>query len=629
MCGITGILNINGEPVSISILKKMTEIISHRGPDAEGFWVDSYIGFGHRRLSIIDISSLGNQPMQTEDGRYIITYNGEIYNYVNLRVELESKGYNFFSKTDTEVVLKSYAEWGNECVRKFNGMFAFAIWDKKKKCLFIGRDRYGIKPLYYYNKNDVFVFASEIKSILKHPKYEFNVSLEALNEYFSFQNIFTDLTLFKDVKLLPPSTCITIKYERKLNIEFSKYWDYNFKDDNSLSEQDCIKEVKRLFEQAVERQLQSDVEIGSYLSGGLDSGSITCIAAKNFNNLKTFSCGFDLSSASGLELAFDERERAEYLSNLFKTEQYEIVLKAGDMERVMSKLIWHLEDLRVGQSYPNYYVARLASKFVKVVLSGAGGDELFAGYPWRYYRAVINNDSDQYIDKYYSYWQRLINDNDKNEFFVSGIFSDSVKHNTKIIFQHVFNGLDLNLDTPGDYVNRSLYFEIKTFLHGLLVVEDKLSMAHSLETRVPFLDNDLVDFAMKIPVKYKLKNLTKIIKLNENDLTSKEYKYSKENSAGKNVLRKVLSNYVPKIYIDNSKQGFSAPDASWFKGESIEYIMKLLFNKKALIYDFIQPKMAQRLLNEHFSGRKNNRLLIWSLVCFEWWLKMFAIKNNK
>jgi asparagine synthase (glutamine-hydrolysing) len=623
MCGITGIFNLNGEPISISVLRKMTDVIYHRGPDAEGFWINSYVGFGHRRLSIIDVSSLGNQPMQTEDGRYIITYNGELYNYINLRVELKSKGYTFFSKSDTEVVLKSYAEWGEECVKKFNGMFAFAVWDKKKKSLFLARDRYGIKPLYYYWNKNIFIFASEIKSILKHPKYNFNVSIEALNEYFSFQNIFTDLTLFKNVKILPPASTIILKYDKKDKVITRKYWDYDFRDDKSLTQNDCISEVKRLFEQAVERQLQSDVEIGSYLSGGLDSGSITCIAAKNFKTLKTFTCGFDLSSAAGLELAFDEREKAEYLSNLYKTEQYEIVLKAGDMERVMSKLIWHLEDLRVGQSYPNYYVARLASKFVKVVLSGAGGDELFAGYPWRYYRAVINNDADHYFDNYYNYWQRLINDSDKNEFFIPEIYNDLAKNKTKTIFRQVFNGLDLNLDTPGDYVNKSLYFEIKTFLHGLLVVEDKLSMAHSLETRVPFLDNDLVDFAMRIPIKYKLNNLTKIVRLNENEPGLKDNRYYEKTNDGKNILRKVLSNYVPEVYYNNIKQGFSAPDASWFKGESIEFIKNLLYNKKARIYDFIQPLKTQKLINEHFEGKTNRRLLIWSLLCFEYWNKIF------
>jgi asparagine synthase (glutamine-hydrolysing) len=381
MCGITGIVNINKEPVSLEILRQMTTVLSHRGPDDEGFWTNSFSGFGHRRLSIIDLSPLGHQPMQSDDGRFVITYNGEVYNFNNIRIELESKGYKFHSKTDSEVVLKSYQEWGEKCVSKFNGMFAFAVWDKKYNKLFLSRDRYGIKPLYYYNKNGCFLFASEIKSILKHPAVKVCVDLNALTEYFSFQNIFSDLTLFQDIFLLPAGTNLILDTEKNTEHK-EKYWDFEFQNDYGLQERECESELKRLFEQSVNRQLVSDVEIGAYLSGGLDSGSITSIAAKSFKNLKTFTGGFDLSSASGLELGFDEREKAEFLSNKYKTEHYEVVLKAGDMERIMEKLIYHLEDLRVGQSYPNYYVARLASKFVKVVLSGAGGDELFAGYPW-------------------------------------------------------------------------------------------------------------------------------------------------------------------------------------------------------------------------------------------------------
>jgi asparagine synthase (glutamine-hydrolysing) len=377
----------------------------------------------------------------------------------------------------------------------------------------------------------------------------------------------------------------------------------------------------RLFEQAVNRQLISDVEIGSYLSGGIDSGSITCIAAKNFANLKSFTCGFDLSSASGLELGFDERGKAEFLSNLYKTEHYEVVLKAGDMERVMPDLIWHLEDLRVGQSYPNYYVSRLASKFVKVALSGAGGDELFAGYPWRYYQAVSTDDNTHYAAKYYRYWQRLVDDDSKPRFFQPEVAARCDPGDMERIFQLTLNGANTVINRPAEYINRSLKFESKTFLHGLLVVEDKLSMAHGLETRVPFLDNDLVDFAMRVPVKFKLNSLRPAPRINEN--LPGTQKYSKQMADGKIILRQALAKFVPEYYTTGKKQGFSAPDGSWFKGESINYIQKLLFNRGARLFDFIQPERAQDLLTEHFSGRTNRRLLIWSLLCFEWWLRIF------
>lgn len=626
MCGITGIFNIDGKPVSINTIKKMTDIIRHRGPDGEGFWVDSFIGFGHRRLAIIDLSPLGHQPMQNDDGSLIITYNGEIYNFINLRVELISKGYKFISQTDTEVVLKAYQEWGPNFIHKLNGMFAFAIWDRRNNELFIARDRFGVKPIYYYLKGNTFIFASEIKAILKHPDISVSVNIEALNEYFSFQNIFSDLTLFDGIKLLPAGSILNIKLGDLHSLKIEKYWDYNFFNETNIKEDECIEELNNLFTQSVNRQLISDVEIGSYLSGGMDSGSITCIAAKNIPNLKTFTCGFDLSSASGLELGFDERTKAEYLSNLYKTEHYEVILKAGDMERIMPNLIWHLEDLRVGQCYPNYYVSRLASKFVKVILSGAGGDELFAGYPWRYYRAINNDNFDNYVEKYYKYWQRLIPDSLKPKFFNENIYPQIWNYQTKDVFKSILSKITISDFTPENYINLSLYFEIKTFLHGLLLVEDKLSMANSLETRVPFLDNELVDFAMKIPIKYKLKNIYEVIRINENEPGSKKAKFLEKTNDGKIILRKVLAKYVPSDYANGLKQGFSAPDASWFKGESIEYIKSLLCNKKALIYDYLQYSTIQSLLNEHFEGKVNRRLLIWSLLSFEWWLKTFTMK---
>lgn len=626
MCGITGIFNLKGEPVSVNILQKMTDSISHRGPDGEGVWTEGYAGLGHRRLAIIDLSPLGSQPMQNDSGDLIISYNGELYNYMNLKVELEALGFKFHSKTDTEVILKSYEAWGKECVLKFNGMFAFAVWDRKRSELFIARDRYGIKPLYYYFKNGNFIFASEIKALLQHPEISVKVNIKALNEYFSFQNIFSDLTLFKDIKILPAASTISLGIRDNRSIKINQYWDFCFRNDHTLNEQDYTEELERLFTQAVNRQLISDVEIGSYLSGGMDSGSITSIAAKNFKNLKTFTCGFDLSSASGLELGFDERIKAEFLSNIYKTEHYEIVLKAGDMERVMHDLIWHLEDLRIGQSYPNFYVARLASKFVKVILSGSGGDELFAGYPWRYYRAVVNDDSEHYIEKYYRYWQRLIPDSYKPRFYNEDIYPEILSYQCKDIFRNVLENKLNNEITPEEYVNHSLYFEAKTFLHGILLVEDKLSMAHSLETRVPFLDNDLVDFAMKVPITHKLKNLKEVIRINENIPGPKTERFFEQNNDGKIILRNALMKYVPESYATGLKQGFSAPDASWFKGESNNYIKNILYDKRARIYEHIQPKMAQQLMDEHFSGKTNRRLLIWSLLCFEWWNRIFDPK---
>lgn len=623
MCGITGIFNLNGEPVSPVILRKMTDVIAHRGPDGEGFYTDSFLGFGHRRLAIIDLSPAGHQPMMSRDGQYILSYNGEIYNFQELRLELEARGYHFRSRTDSEVLLYAYAEWSEKALGRLNGMFAFAIWDRSRQELFLARDRYGIKPLYYTQQGHTFLFGSEVKAMLAHPACRTELDKEALLEYFTFQNFFTDRTLFAGIKLLPAGCYMRVTLGKQSHALLRRYWDYHFVEpEKSLDEREYIEELDRLFRQAVNRQLVSDVDVGAYLSGGMDSGSITAIAATQLPYLKTFTCGFDLHSASGLELAFDEREKAEYMSYLFKTEHYEMVLKAGDMERVLPKLTWHLEEPRVGQSYPNFYAAQLASKFIKVVLSGAGGDELFAGYPWRYYRAVVNDDFEQYIDKYYLYWQRLIPNSAIKQVF-KPIWRD-VKHVwTRDVFRDVFDQHASELTRPEDYINHSLYFEAKTFLHGLLVVEDKLSMAHSLETRVPFLDNDLVDFAMRLPVGLKLGNLGQVIRLNENEPGPKTAKYFQKTRDGKLLLRQVMQRYVPENITNAVKQGFSAPDASWFKGESIEYVRRLLFKGDARIYAYLDREAMQGLVSEHLEGKQNRRLLIWSLLNVEWWVRRF------
>lgn len=624
MCGIVVVFNLNGEPVPPVLLRTMADAIKHRGPDSEGFYVDSFIGLGHRRLSILDLSRSGHQPMGTEDGNYVITYNGEIYNFQALRIELESLGHKFRSKTDTEVVLHAYVQWGTQCLTRFNGMFAFAIWDKTQQSLFIARDRYGIKPLYYTLTGPTLVFASEQKAIIKHPVVRREIDLEALIEYFTFQNIFTQKTLLKGIWMFPAGCFAQIPLGKTIEaLNPIRYWDFDFHEaQGPAPEAEYVEELDRLFRQAVNRQLVSDVEIGSYLSGGMDSGSITAIAASQLPYIKTFTCGFDLHSASGLELGFDEREKAELMSYLFKTEHYEMVLKAGDMERILPRLAWHLEEPRVGQSYPNYYAAQLASKFVKVVLSGTGGDELFGGYPWRYYRAVMNDDFEQYVDKYYAYWQRLIDHSDIQEVF-RPVWGEVKNVSTRDIFRDVFHKHTDALTRPEDYINYSLYLEAKTFLHGLLVVEDKLSMAHSLETRVPFLDNDLVDFAMHIPVRLKLRNLGEVLRLNENEPALKTLKYFQRAKDGKLILRKVMQRYVPPAITDGEKQGFSAPDASWFKGESMEYVNRKILDRRGRLYKYLDQKAVHRLVNEHLEGKQNRRLFIWSLLNFEKWCETF------
>jgi len=623
MCGIAGIVNVHGGPVSPGVLRAMTDAVRHRGPDGEGQWTADGVGFGHRRLAIVDLSPAGAQPMISADGSLTITFNGEIYNWRELRRDLGKRGSVFRTQSDTEVLLEAYRVWGAKCLERLNGMFAFAIWDARTSRAFLARDRFGIKPLYYRWDGQTLLFGSEIKSILQHPAVTVQVDHAALGEYFTFQNVFTDRTLFDGIKLLPRASLLTLELGRPASFDVTRWWDYTFVEEKGVSEAEYLEELHRLFAQAVERQVQADVEVGTYLSGGIDSGAVTCITARKFANVKSFTAGFDTSSASGLELAFDERAKAEVLSAAYRTEHYQVVLKAGDMERVLPDLVWHLEDLRVGQSYPNYYISRLASRFVKVVLAGTGGDEIFAGYPWRYYRSVRNDDAAQYLDKYYAYWQRLVPDRYRGSLFQPNVARAVAAHSPETAFRSVLRRRSFLAMTPDDYVNHSLYFELSTFLSGLLVVEDKLSMAHGLETRVPFLDNDLVDFALRVPVKYKLKNVDKIVRMDENTAGLKEQRYFDETGDGKLLLRKALSRYVPPGYATGRKQGFSAPDASWFRGQSIDYIRTLLNGRTARLYEFLEPATVHSILEEHVSGTTNHRLVIWSLLCFEWWLRRF------
>ncbi|MCC8952077.1 asparagine synthase (glutamine-hydrolyzing) [Bradyrhizobium sp. Pear77] len=623
MCGVAGILNLDQRPVFLHDVRAMTEAIAHRGPDGEGQWIEGAIGLGHRRLAIIDLSPTGEQPMQTADGRFVISYNGEIYNYRELRAELEAQGHRFRSTSDTEVLLQAIAAWGLGALQRLNGMFAFALWDRKERRLTLARDRYGIKPLYYWSGGNQLLFASESKAFRAVPNFSSQLDFEGLFEYFTFQNFFTDRTLLKGVRILPAGCYLTISPEAGSGTQprLTRYWDYTFQEpETARSEAEYQDELDHLIQQAVKRQLVSDVDIGAYLSGGLDSGTVTAIAARSLSYMRTFTCGFDLSSVSGMELQYDERAASERMSYLFRTEHYEMVLKSGDMERVLPKLTWHLEEPRVGQSYPNYYVAQLASKFNKVVLAGTGGDEIFGGYPWRYYRAVVNQSFEEYIDKYYDYWQRLIPNSVLKRVFAP-IWSEVQGVWTRDIFRDMFSQHAERLTRPEDYVNHSLYLEAKTFLHGLLTVEDKLSMAHSLETRVPFLDNDLVDFAMKLPVRMKLGKLDEVVALDENALGRKTAAYFQKAHDGKMLLRNVMLRHIPQEVAERDKQGFSGPDASWFKGQSIDFVRNILFDDQSEIYRYLDPKPLRALVGDHLDGRENRRLLIWSLINVEYALR--------
>lgn len=623
MCAIAGLVRFDGAPVDVAVLSRMEHAQRHRGPDGSGVWREGSVGLSHRRLSIIDLSDAASQPMRGDRGELLV-YNGEVYNFKELRKELQAAGRQFHSSSDTEVVLQAWSEWGEASLRKLNGHFAFILWDPRRRLTVVARDRFGVKPIYWHEAGGFVAFASEIKGLLAVPGVSAKLCLPALNEYFTFQNIFTDRTLFEGIRMVPAGCSISIPWDATSMPAPKRFCDLLPSEDPlDIDVDEAADEVHRLFVAAVERQLISDVPVGSYLSGGVDSGSITTVARKQLGRLTTFTGGFDMSSASGLELGFDERRSAELLSNWLKTEHYEVVLHAGDMEAVLPRLIRALEDPRVGQCYPNFYVANLASKFVKVVLSGTGGDELFAGYPWRYFRGLSGHDEASYFTDYYGFWQRLVDDGRKPAFFTPEALRGAPIDEPFEVFRAVFEPLRGRIHTSEDRVAASLYFEMKTFLHGLLVVEDKLSMAHSLETRLPFLDNDLVDFALRLPTRVKLQGLNQETLVVDENEPGKQKIYESQRSDGKVVLRKAMGKVIPAEVAARAKQGFSAPDASWFRGESVDYVTDLLTSPNARLGAVIQPSFVRETLAQHSSGTHNHRLLIWSLLSLEWWMREF------
>ncbi len=627
MCGIAGIFNFNKQPVAHQTIKQMVDAIEHRGPDGEGVYIDENLALGHRRLSILDISPKGAQPMMSHNGEWVIVFNGCIYNYLDLRLELKTKGHNFISTGDTEVICEGLAEYGTSFFEKLDGMFAIAAWHKPTKTLWLSRDRFGVKPLYYYQQNGVLLFASEIKAFLKHPSFKVEVNLSALNEYFTFQNVFTYNTLFAGVTMLPPAN--TVKVNLETTLLHNSWWDYDFSEpDNNISFEEATEETERLLTKAVSKQMVADVPVGSYLSGGMDSGSLSVLASKHVSRLYTFTAGFEMSDVHGVEAGYDERIDAELTANFIKSEHYEQVLNAGDIKFALPKLVWHLEDLRVGMSYPSYYISRLASKFVKVCLQGTGGDELYGGYPWRYYRVFQSLNQKEFFENYYGFWQRLTNDEEKQNLFQPNVLDKIKIDEPRAIFERVFTFNEkLKYSTAEEQIQNSLYFEIKTFLPGLLLVGDKLAMAHGLEERFPFLDNDLVDFAQKIPVKHKLGNLELRKKIDENQLGNKQKAYS-DFDDGKNVLRKAMKDILPEKIVNRKKQGFSAPDESWYRGENAAYVKELLLGKNIACHEFIKPAFIEKTIYEHCEKRINHRLLLWSLMNFEWWCRLF-LHNEK
>ena len=583
MCGIAGICTPTADlDGADGRLAAMLASIAHRGPDASGSYVDGPVALGARRLAIIDLRG-GDQPIYNEDGTVCLVYNGEIYNFRELRERLVAQGHVFRTRTDSETIVHLYEERGPRLVEELNGMFAFALWDSERRRLLVARDRLGVKPLYYAWDGARLVFASEVRALLAGGFVRAELDPDAFAELLTFQNIVSFQSLFRGVQLLPPASTLTLD-ESGLATEI--YWEPAPQLDESLVVADVLERVRDTFDAAVERQLIADVEVASYLSSGIDSSSVAASAARRLSRLTTFTTGFDVSGAVGLEAGFDEREDAAAFARELGTHHHELVLDSHDLEMVLPRVVNHLEEPRMNFSYPNYLTAGLASRWVKVVLSSVGGDELFGGYPWRYEHAGRPD----FLDRYYGAWSRLLTRDELEEGVALAIDLDRPRR--------LYDEAMATTEGLPD-LERILSYELRTYLHGLLLVEDKLSMAHSLESRVPFLDNALVDLALTIPASLKL-----------------------DGGVSKSLFRQAMRGRLPEAVLARGKTGFVPPQGTWFGQPG--YLDDVLLSERARSRGLYAPGFVERLIEEHRSGIRNRRLVLWTLLCLEWWHRIFV-----
>jgi asparagine synthase (glutamine-hydrolysing) len=587
MCGIAGICSPTAELEGADgKLAAMLASIVHRGPDASGSFVDAGVALGSRRLAIIDLSG-GDQPIYNEDGSVCLVYNGEVYNFPELRERLIAQGHRFRTRTDSETIVHLYEERGAQLVEELNGMFAFVLWDGRKRRLLAARDRLGVKPLYYVWDGTTLVFASEVRALVAGGFVRPELDPDAFVELLTFQNIVSFRSLFRGVELLPPATTLTLD---ESGLTTDVYWDPMPRLDPSSNLGELLERVRDTFDEAVERQLIADVEVASYLSSGLDSSAVSASAARVLPRLTTFTTGFDVSGAVGMEAGFDEREDAAAFARVLGTHHHELLLDAHDLEMVLPRVVLHLEEPRMNFSYPNYLTAGLASRWVKVVLSSVGGDELFGGYPWRYELAGPPD----FLDRYFETWSRLLTRDELEQ----GLAKPLVQETDLDRPRHLYDEVMARTAGLPD-IERMLYYELRTYLHGLLLVEDKLSMAHSLESRVPFLDNALVDLALTIPASVKL-----------------------DGGVSKSLFRKAMRGRLPEPVLARGKTGFVPPQGMWFSQRG--YVDEILLSDRALSRGLYTPGFVERLIEEHRAGARNRRLVLWTLLCLEWWHRIFV-----
>ena len=625
MCGIAGFISTDKDAPTRErevLLDKMCKIITYRGPDEQGAVVRERAALGMRRLSIIDLKC-GQQPIYSEDGNLAIVFNGEIYNFRELKRELESLGHRFKTNSDTETIVHAFEEFGTACVEKLRGMFAFAIWDFRQETLFIARDRVGKKPLFYsLTERGSFVFGSELKVLLAHGEVKKEIDFAALDAYLTFGYVPEEFCIFKDVRKLEPAHFLIFK-DGKITTE--KYWDFKYeKIAAAKSENEYVGELRELLKEAVEIRLVSEVPLGAFLSGGVDSSAIVALMSELSDKpVKTFSIGFN-------EDSFNELKFARIAAERFRTEHHEFIVTPDSVE-IVDELIWHFDEPFADSSaLPTFMVSKMARDFVTVVLSGDGGDELFAGYT-RYA-----------IDRKRGSFERLpqtvrgglllpLSENlpdgfwGKNYLYNASLgavdrYIDSVSHfndlrKKKLYSQELRAKLNGNSErgsetfrriaesaATGSRIDKLLYLDSKTYLPGdILTKVDRMSMAASLEARAPLLDHKLIDFVMRIPPELKLKNL--------------ETKY---------IFKKALEGIVPPEILYREKQGFGVPINEWINSNLRERIRAELQEKRTLERGYFEAEYIKTLLREHSVNRRDHSYRLWILWMLELWHRRFV-----
>lgn len=622
MCGIFGVFNYNySEQVDKNKLIESTRLLKHRGPDGEGFYLDEklQVGFGHRRLSIIDLVT-GDQPMCNEDGTIWIVFNGEIYNFLELKAELKNRGHKFKTKSDTEVIIHAYEEYGEKFPKKLNGIFAFAIWDSKKKRIYLARDHFGVKPLYFYKDNSCFIFSSEIKSIINYAKHRISIDEQSLYECLTLRYIIAPNTLFAQIYKVPPSSCLIFEndkyhifryYDKKIVVDYDKplkYWQEKLEND---------------IETAVKRQMISDVPIGVSLSGGLDSGTILALMTKHIGEgVHSFTVGFEGNNDEDNEI-----EKARRLSEIYGAEFNSYVITENDYINFFEKYILHLEEPVGNESAIAYYfVAELANGKVKVLLNGQGADEPFGGY-------------DRYLGFYYlekfpfllslisKFFIHLKPDLTRKKQFEKIIdLFNAKKNNDKLmlanqlltnrfqneIFKVNFLNEKINIVKSkisdlishriiGNNTEKLFYYDLFTSLpENLLLSEDKMAMAASIEARVPFLDIDLIETALSIPAKYKIGLLS-----------------------GKKILKEVCTKYLPRKIVHQRKIGFNNPASKWFINSLGEMFLDYINSNDSVTKNYLRFDNVMKLYNEHKNLEENHEKILFLLLSLEIWRNKF------